>query len=958
MVGLSSSYGHTSHSGQKLQEEVDSLLGDQVVHPSFYTQYEDGTAVTHRPSHLGAQRPSHLGAFNQVNFLRNPGTMSFGGNSLFLSRHFSSRLLASPTRSLSTDTAHDEDSIGTSVLSPGNEQGRGSSPPGRKAPASPSSPTLPSPAQQHAVRVRVERARIGARREGTKKLYGDVTNPAKSGAYIGEFYRWCKAGPGVVVNGLKTSNNKKVYHVIPSTPIATEFFQDHFLKRPKSDKKGNFVVENNHSDSAISNCIKALVALYVYQSQVYEGGPTAFAAKYGDRPNLRGELKALRGDYRKGTATERRVKHLPRGAAALTMQGYTREQNQQLFEFGIVNNSAANNTSLSASKIRTVHTHHTFAHNCALRFDDRQKLLLSQFCCMDAPGKLGDRCGKLLCAVLDWRKTNIDGAFETVYSLRHYDNPVRCCWFAFGLELYSQIHLDGCGLEVQDFVPQTVGLDKAGNPVKRFPWYDRFFLYGNTQSKKGRASVPSPSHSCNYENCRSAFHVVYDAVEPAIRAHHVLHLQRGAVARMADMDNLESHEIASAGGWYRNGSLFKHYLTGVPMRFIRWVCGFPDLKDDESDQTPLVKRGQLDPPKELWENVYPFYQALKKDLAENEEAYEVEPKDTTVHGFLDLMETSAKYFLQDCAVMYEKMSDHPIFSTPLLMSPEFHDYRESLLASIAKLTAEEENKTCHSNSNSQIMEFLQKIYRKLTLSDGFEKATDCLTDSTHGSSFLGHSLGSSDSAIPSTVTAGPDHFGSVPPVPPVTPSPMAAAQQASTFPAAVATDPTTWPKDHTPNWAKNKAICNGLPSPAKLIQEYTQGFPVAPALKHLEEHYGPDKRPRDSWRKGNTKNKAWCLRLPVYGMVEQLGAVAAEAKLVSIIQENYMDQIEPPGTTSEPGATIMNKLLLLLRQQKAGAQQRSEKAKQTHKRRKLAKAAEEDARLAAEMQLDGAIQQV
>ena len=580
---------------------------------------------------------------------------------------------------------------------------------------------------------------------------------------------------------------------------------------------------------------------------------------------------------------------------------------------------------------------------------------------MDAPGKLGSSCGKLLCAVMDWRKTNLNGIPETVCNLRNYHDPIRCAWFAFSLELYCQLNIDGTQLCVDDFKPRELPLNEHGKHTYHHPWHNRHFLYGNTQSCKGQASTPCPTAPCNYDNCRKAFHVLYSCVLPAILAFHVLHLQRGTVARMADADNMELHEIANAGGWYRHGSLFKSYPTGVPMRFIRWVCGYPDVKQGDNDHPPSIKRGVLDPPDELWRAVWPFYNDLKVAMDENPEAFDTpDERNTTLVGFLVLMEHAAKYFLQDCAVMHDRMSEHEIFSTPVLASPAFFQFREELMNRMAQHTEEEEKTKAQSvpHCTARIFEYLEKIYQRLTGTMGFEKLT--LDDSADDSSSPSRSVplvfpAVAVAAVPAVVTAGPNHFGSVPPVAPVllTPTPMEVAQQTKLAPVGVdLTQKDTWPQA-TPTWATNKAIHTGLKSPMLLIEEYTQGYPQPPALRDLEEKYGPDKQQRNSWRKGSAKNKAWCIRRPVYRMVDMLGPIEAERSLVEMVQEHFTEEVPVGATTSEPGPTVMNKLLQHLRKQRAGAKERSARAEETHKRRRLDKEAAETIDMA-----NGAIEQV
>ena len=403
---------------------------------------------------------------------------------------------------------------------------------------------LTTPERQRLLTQRVELARHESRRKGTKILYGDFTDPENGGSYTGEFIAWCALGPNMEFKGCTTLPTKRVMDHIATSYNCIEFLQDHFLKWPKLDKKTKtYSIKEPHSKSAIQNVIKALGAMYRYQKSIHPDGAEAFVQKYGKGPNEERQLGALKTRYCRDTAQHRRTKHLPRGKGALTMEGYSRNQNLQMFEFGVINDSRAKETSLSKMKLRLIHTHHAFAHNFALRFDDRQKLLLSQFCCTEAPTRMDKTSGQLLCAVLDWRKTNREGTFETIYCLRHLDDPIQCSWFAFCLELYCQINIDGLSLSFDDFVPV-----KKEDGTYHHPWYDRYFFFGNTRSCRGIASVPSVLLPCNYDNVRNAFHIMYALIVPIILCFHILHLQRGTVARMANHDQVDGNEIANAGG--------------------------------------------------------------------------------------------------------------------------------------------------------------------------------------------------------------------------------------------------------------------------------------------------------------------------------------------------------------------------------------------------------------------------
>ena len=91
-------------------------------------------------------------------------------------------------------------------------------------------------------------------------------------------------------------------------------------------------------------------------------------------------------------------------------------------------------------------------------------------------------------------------------------------------------------------------------------------------------------------------------------------------------------------------------------------------------------------------------------------------------------------------------------------------------------------------------------------------------------------------------------------------------------------DKSSWPTNGTPTWATNARIIDDISSPQDLVTEYLHGLPGPPALKDLEEVYGPAaciKNNRVSWRQGqkgkNAKNKKWCICKPAYEIIDEEG---------------------------------------------------------------------------------------
>jgi hypothetical protein len=102
------------------------------------------------------------------------------------------------------------------------------------------------------------------------------------------------AGPGVMVNGQTTSDAKIVYDCLPGTTQVMLFMSEHFLVRPKRDRKTlKITVKDTNSQSAAMNCIKALKALCVYQMAHWQHGIDDHVWLNGKKLNANGELTTM-----------------------------------------------------------------------------------------------------------------------------------------------------------------------------------------------------------------------------------------------------------------------------------------------------------------------------------------------------------------------------------------------------------------------------------------------------------------------------------------------------------------------------------------------------------------------------------------------------------------------------------------------------------------------------------------
>ena len=173
---------------------------------------------------------------------------------------------------------------------------------------------------------------------------------------------------------------------------------------------------------------------------------------------------------------------------------------------------------------------------------------------------------------------------------------------------------------------------------------------------------------------------MYDKIDPPIRCFHVVHLSRGNNARQAEHDGVNTDVIGAAGGWHLQGALKTNYLTGIKFEWVRYKNGYNErwMQNERWKTLNEVTRSVLDPPESLCHQVYPFLSKVKKDIVEAN----MPGANEDLAGFVRMMETGAKYFLQDCAVIYDRCKQNPIFNTQVLLSRDFFQFRNRLLTAM------------------------------------------------------------------------------------------------------------------------------------------------------------------------------------------------------------------------------------------------------------------------------------
>ena len=618
---------------------------------------------------------------------------------------------------------------------------------------------------------------------------------------------------------------------------------------------------------------------------------------------------------------------------------------------------------LSHNDLRQVHTHHTLSHNELMRFDDRWNLNWCQFCSQDPPDSMMKN-GKLMSKVMDQRKMNQEGRLENSHSARHLIDPIRCCWTAIGMELCARYHLMGMGFFVEDFRAHYDPSIEAW--VK--PWYDYPVFFGNTRAQRGRPSKPDVRKKCSYSTTRKHFEKVYSSISPPITGYHVMHLQRGAAAREATSSGVAVQQTARQGGWKGANSLENNYLWSVPDEYVRYAAGYDRIAETTGNY-PTIARACVDPPQDLIDQVFPYVKAVREAMAAEPEEWE-HADDGTLSGFLEFLDDLAKYLLQDLAVLQERMDEHPIFGTELLVSQSFQNFRTQLLEQM-RLRKKEFEAPTQGNFDPSVKRLMKAIYKRVLRMSKFERprkdaasfgdywqapldeeddGTSCVTDlgfaTMESVEAMNTSCSSSDSDAEDEdeeeqddfrrkAPEGASHFGDRRGAEAMNSAMARTASTARQRNGVSLRDKKTWPPE-TPAWAKSKQF-SIVESPSDLAREYYEGNPP-PALKDLEEVHGTKAAKKGkSWRASPTRRKEWCVRKVAHDALDSAETpVEGVAKLQSIIEEELKESLQEGATAANPGSTVMKKLGVL-RKKRSGAEARSEEGKKRAAKRRANK---------------------
>jgi hypothetical protein len=389
---------------------------------------------------------------------------------------------------------------------------------------------------------------------------------------------------------------------------------------------------------------------------------------------------------------------------------------------------------------------------------------------------------------------------------------------------------------------------------------------------------------------------------------------------MTDADNIVHNDIVKAGGWKRDGSMYVSYLTALPLRFVELLCGYGQSKDDDN----VCPRNAVEQPEDLWSQVFPWVVPVRERLAWEKTEVNVQhlslsecllfgKTDDTLIGFLECCEYGAKYFLQDFAMMYDLMSDHEIYSTPVLCSSEFMDFCSELLSAMMKNAEkkleEEQLKKTSMIETSLMFSYLKKIYKILAPDvsclgeepeDDLPPRVDATMEALAKAVQVAEFARVAEKASHDIVA---DHGGTDPNLH-CHPDLVDGNGTVEVFQGCDVKDPSSWP-EHPPAWARNKNIFHRVSSVEVLVKEYLVGHPGLPALRDLERKYNRKGVP--SWRKGNkAKHKAICLRKGIYDFIDHNTDTAVD-RIKTVLGQVFESELaEDRRTVDNPGESLMN----------------------------------------------------
>ena len=742
---------------------------------------------------------------------------------------------------------------------------------------------------------------LAHRRKNTHKSY---IGPQK------EFFKWSKAEAGEVVNGVTMPDSKKSYITTvavnpdgseasltdiddPSidtrrveiafvTPEAFDEYQTQYLfHRPqlttgKGRKQGPLATAeykaprpkegtNVNHGTAVQHR-KAMADLHKQQSRLYPRHMDGVQA-----PNTSPNWAAILATFQKQKAGRRREKYSSRGLQLLGDAAvYSNAQNVLMCEYGIKFGSPRPTGRHSEASGYMVHGMHVLAHSCALRFDDRKCIQLPDLAILDIEGE-GPQKTPALIIVMDQGKTNADGKVGMAAAFRHRDNPLCCSHFAVGMMLHYRFTCTNAGFP--DF--RSIPRGEHQNPIR--PWYDQHLFYGYDRSHN-----PKPTSAISYQTylnqCNQMLKSCLGETDYG-RLQHKTHLERGVSIRMGDMEGLDQESLRKAGRWRGTSAITQSYLTGLSFEYMRFNAGHGREKG-----SVFVLRNVIQPPPELVVQVFPKVAELREtlSLSEQERGWASCPEDVQ---FCDLCDYLACVMIQDVAACYDDVKHKRFMAHPPFNTQDFLKFKAELCramsdapANVAMETADAAARRNDRETAGAIRECVA-VVRTLQQGSGRAECGGGLPRSTEQQLAR---IDTNVEQIHTTVVAGNGgSSGTCPEAPP---------------PNYEISDPSSWPTGAAlPPFAVSTCFAS-LSTPEALVTEYLEGLEGTPAIKHLEEVYGPAKRKGQkqgwSWRSGKARGSTrgldseFTLRKSAYELVDSVGKETALERMNELTTRN------------------------------------------------------------------------
>jgi hypothetical protein len=262
-------------------------------------------------------------------------------------------------------------------------------------------------------------------------------------------------------------------------------------------------------------------------------------------------------------------------------------------------------------------------------------------------------CGCLVSLLRDG-KMNKTAKKEFMGSLRHKD-PMFCTQGALAQLFFWRWHIAG---------------EAPPSFRRRRDWYRIKVLVG--QNREQELSYPTQLQ----ETWR-----VFGAI--GLTASKKTHLPRRAGAQAAETYGTSLAQISQAGRWNQS-VLCQAYLTHLPRQFMRIAAGFSGASGDY-----YLTRAAFEPPDTLQRQLWPWIEEWEARFEARARRCRwaqggLDEDDLAGDGFLKLMRRLRIVLLQDLAVLQPRFPSLPFFSYPPFYGPEWDEFAYTVQAGVAE----------------------------------------------------------------------------------------------------------------------------------------------------------------------------------------------------------------------------------------------------------------------------------